>query len=167
MSEGEEDRRAVEEYRRQYGGGPFLAVDAVVTSNDGYVLLVRRSGPPQKGRLALPGGFLGTDETLLAAALRELEEETGLRLSSGQARPAERLLRDAPGRDPRARIVSVAFHFPLTQDAADLPVKGADDAADASWMKLDASMGPDDFYADHYGILQEFGLFADANHQGR
>lgn len=162
----EEDRRAIEEYRNRHGQGPFLATDAVMTSADGFVLLVRRSKPPQKGRLAFPGGFLERDETLLDSALRELAEETGLELRGGpEAEPQGRLLRDAPDRDPRARIVSAAFHFALPKEASAYPVKGADDAADASWIRLDPSMQPRDFYADHFAILGDFGLLPGASHQ--
>jgi bifunctional NMN adenylyltransferase/nudix hydrolase len=164
----EEDRRAIEEYRSRHGEGPFLATDAVVSSADGLVLLVRRSKPPQKGRLAFPGGFLKRDETLFDGALRELAEETGLDLRGGpQAKPRGWLLRDAPDRDPRARIVSAAFHFALPKKASAYPVKGADDAAEASWMKLDSSLKPQDFYADHFAILRDFGLLpeADLSHQ--
>lgn len=155
----EEDRRAVAEYRSGHGEGPFLAADAVVTSADGLVLLVRRSKPPQKGRLAFPGGFLDRDETLFDCALRELAEETGLDLhASPEAEPRAKLLRDAPDRDPRARIVSVAFHFVLSGTASARPVKGGDDAAEALWIRVDPSMQPRDFYADHFAILGDLGL---------
>lgn len=162
----EEDRRAIREYRDRHGEGPFLATDAVVTSADGFVLLVRRSKPPQKGRLAFPGGFLERDETLLDGALRELAEETGLDLRDRpDAKPRGRLMRDAPDRDPRARIVSVAFHFTVPGKASAYSVKGADDAAEASWTRLEPSMKPQDFYADHFAILGDFGLLPNTFHQ--
>lgn len=161
----EEDREAVEAYRRSRGSGPFLAADAVVVSSDGAVLLVRRARPPGRGLLALPGGFVVADETFLQAALRELVEETGLDVTlgaGGTAEPDATVVRDQPDRDPRARIVSVAHLFRLGRAAGDVPVRGGGDAAEASWVPLDALRGPDAFFADHHGILAAFGLTRDA-----
>lgn len=165
MNDEREDREAIEAYREKHGEGPFLAADAVVTSADGRILMVRRSAPPQKGRLALPGGFLGRVETLLACALRELAEETGLRLEGDDALPHSRLLRDAPGRDPRARIVSAVFHFPLSRQSAEMKVRGGDDAASASWVTLDNTLTADEFYADHHAILDTLGLLPVHQHR--
>jgi 8-oxo-dGTP diphosphatase len=88
---------------------PALAVDCVVfgfDEGDLKVLLVERALPPFKGTWALPGGFVRVDETLEDAARRELGEETGL----------ERVYLEqlytfgAPDRDPRERVVSVAYY---------------------------------------------------------
>ena len=86
---------------------PMLTADCVVVRSGSEVLLVRRGGEPFKGCWALPGGFMEMDETIEHCAVRELEEETGLRF-------AERDLRligvySAPGRDPRGRTVTAAF----------------------------------------------------------
>ncbi len=160
----DEDRLAIAAYREKYGTGPFLAADAVVVSADGLVLLVRRSAPPQKGRLALPGGFVEADETFLQAAVRELDEETGVCVDlpglEGNASAVPSLLRDAPDRDPRARIVSVAFLFRLDRPAAALTPKAGDDAAEAGWYRPDADLSSAECFADHYDILRGFGLFA-------
>ncbi|HXG95361.1 MAG TPA: NUDIX hydrolase [Blastocatellia bacterium] len=90
------------------------------------VLLIKRGREPFKGRWAFPGGFVGADESLEAAAARELKEETGL---EGIALKQIGAFGD-PGRDPRGHTVSVAFAAVLDSrnEAA-----AADDAEDAQW----------------------------------
>lgn len=159
VSTPDEDRQAVAVYRERYGEGPFIAADAVVSTSDGKVLLIRRSRPPGRGRLALPGGFVDRDEPFLDAALRELREETGLDLGPADLwANAPIQLRDRPDRDPRARIVSVAFHFALPSPSNALAVSASDDAADAAWVALGEALTAADFFSDHVDILAKFGL---------
>ncbi|GAA4465303.1 NUDIX hydrolase [Nemorincola caseinilytica] len=107
-----------------------LAADAMVFSGHGdqlQLLLIRRGHDPYKGMWAIPGGFVEDDEELEAAAIRELEEETGLRV------PAMTQLYTfgRVGRDTRGRTVTVTY-YAFTDNA--LPVHGADDAAEAQWV---------------------------------
>src|SRR5580658_2367801 len=104
--------------------GPSLAVDAVCLRR-GRVLLVRRGHPPFRGSWALPGGFVEIGETVEAAVLRELLEETGL---SGHVGPLVGVYSD-PTRDPRKHTVSAVF---LIHSAGGTP-RGGDDAASAEW----------------------------------
>src|SRR5687767_13799953 len=86
-----------------------VTVDVVVlTVRQGRLcaLLVRRGEPPQRGRWALPGGFVRPDEDLDDAAHRELLEEAGLR-APGHLEQVRTY--GEPGRDPRMRVVSVAY----------------------------------------------------------
>ncbi|MCG6940706.1 MAG: NUDIX hydrolase [Thiohalocapsa sp.] len=97
-----------------------------------HLLLIRRGNPPFEGAWALPGGFLDIDEDLETCAARELAEETGL---SGLY--LEQLCTfGAVGRDPRERVISVAYL--ALAPAGERSVQAGDDAADARWFRLDA-----------------------------
>lgn len=136
----------------KYAYEPFaVTVDlAVLTIRAGalHVLLVERGQEPYAGRWALPGGFVLPDESAETAARRELAEETGLSDVSGP--PLEQLRTySEPDRDPRMRVVSVAF----TALLPDLPEPlGGGDAAQARWVPY-ASAGPLAF--DHDRILAD------------
>lgn len=122
-----------------------LTVDCVVFGFDGgdlQVLLIRRALEPFKDRWALPGGFVHLDETLDEAARRELEEETGLR----EVFLEQLHTFGTVDRDPRERVVSVAYYALVKPSAA----TAATDAAEADWFPV-ASVPPLAF--DHAKIL--------------
>src|SRR5262245_3183653 len=108
-----------------------LTVDCAVfglDDEDLKVLLIQRALPPFEGQWALPGGFVRVSETLDEAARRELEEETGLRHVF-----LEQLYSfGAVDRDPRERVVSVAYYALV--NLSDHTVQGATDARDAAWF---------------------------------
>ncbi|GGS33810.1 NUDIX domain-containing protein [Streptomyces griseoviridis] len=118
---------------------PFaVTVDlAVLTLRAGalHVLLVERGQEPYAGRWALPGGFLLPEESAESAARRELAEETGLDEVAGLHLEQLRTYSE-PGRDPRMRVVSVAFACLLPE--APEP-RGGGDAAEARWVPYDAA----------------------------
>jgi 8-oxo-dGTP diphosphatase len=95
------------------------------------VLLIRRKHDPFAGKWALPGGFVDENETLEAAARRELHEETGLEVEGLQQLQTF----GDPGRDPRGWTIAVAFLARV--DAGKLQPEAADDAAEAAWHRLD------------------------------
>lgn len=111
---------------------PAVTVDVAVfrgSAGDRELLLVKRGSDPFAGTWALPGGFVDEDESLLAAARRELAEETGLE-------PRGDLVQVGaygdPGRDPRGWTVSVAFVAGLEWDEQ-VQVRAGSDAAEATW----------------------------------
>ncbi|WP_236239291.1 NUDIX domain-containing protein [Streptomyces sp. CC228A] len=114
------------------------------------VLLVRRGEEPYKDRWALPGGFVLPRESADRAARRELAEETGLSEATAAHLHLEQLRTYSdPDRDPRMRVVSVAY----TALGPDLPEpRGGGDAADAAWLPY-GTHGPLAF--DHDVILAD------------
>jgi 8-oxo-dGTP diphosphatase len=109
-----------------------------------HLLLVKRGIPPFRGRWAIPGGFVRERESLEDAALRELREETGV-----EDVYLEQLYTfGAPDRDPRGRVITVAYYALLSADVAP-PVAGTD-AAEARWHAV-AHLPPLAF--DHRTII--------------
>jgi len=113
-----------------------------------YVLVIRRGWPPFKGLWALPGGHVDVGEDVLAAAHRELAEETGLH--AGRLDPVG--VYPAPGRDPRGRYVD----FVYTATVPDLPQPVAgDDAAEARWIPVDYLLAAPGLAFDHQQIIHD------------
>ena len=128
---------------------PAVTADCMVMTQEAVprVLLIERGNEPYKGCWALPGGFLDMEETLEECAIRELEEETGLKVSIESIRQVGTYSR--VNRDPRGRTISTAF---IAVVDSPLPVKGQDDAARAEWFAID-SLPPLAF--DHDDIIRD------------
>jgi 8-oxo-dGTP diphosphatase len=125
---------------------PALTVDVVILTREKKprVLLVQRKHQPFAGKWALPGGFVDMEETLEAAARRELGEETGIR--TGKLHQLATF--GDPGRDPRGRVISVVYVAEV--DPGAVQPQAADDAADVGWFSLQR---PPQLAFDHVAIL--------------
>lgn len=129
---------------------PAVTVDIVLScrvDDQVNILLVQRAEPPFQGSWALPGGFVDIDETLEAAAARELEEETGLR---GVQLTQLRTYGD-PGRDPRGRVISVVYCGELPAGKLEQGLPGSD-AAQVRWFPISELPL---LAFDHLEIIQE------------
>lgn len=129
----------------------YVTADAICLARvDGavQVLVIRRGNPPYEGHWAFPGGFVDPDEDLHPAAVRELAEETGLRVPQLRQLGAY----GAPDRDPRHRTVTVA-HLAVLDEAA-APTAG-DDAAHAEWKPVAWLLDGDRLAFDHGQILRD------------
>lgn len=114
---------------------PAVTADCVVFGYDGeslFLLLIERGRDPFKGCWALPGGFVEIDETVEAGARRELEEETGIR----NIHLEQFHVFSAVDRDPRERVISVAFYALVRKSA--FKAIGGDDAVWAEWFRTDS-----------------------------
>lgn len=136
----------------------FVTTDAVVVQS-GHILLIERKAAPGKGLLALPGGFVNPNERLQSAMIRELREETKIRV------PAPVLIGsiknthvfDDPDRSARGRTITHAYYIELmpTEDGKLPVVKGADDAKTAKWYPLN-EVKSTDMFEDHAQIISYF-----------
>ena len=155
------EREFVETYKKQYASLPyppiFSTADAVVIQS-GHVLMIRRRAEPGKGLWALPGGYVNanTDKSVEDAAIRELREETGIKVPAPVLRGniVRSRVFDAIDRSPRGRIITHAFYIQLPD--GELPkVKGSDDADKARWVPI-AEVNSAECFEDHYEIIQHF-----------
>lgn len=137
----------------------FCTADVIAHNSEGsHVVLVTRKNHPGKGLLALPGGFVHPEETTIFAALRELQEETGIIKRDGDLCDSSWI--ETPGRDQRARIITHVFSF-IVYDHEIEQLKAGDDAEKVHWYPVQLiKTNMENFYADHGLILAEhfFGL---------
>lgn len=153
----------IQQYQAQFAGLKyppiFQTVDAVVVQA-GHLLLVQRKAMPGTGLWALPGGFLNVNERLVDACLRELREETRLKVPlpvlKGGIKANRRF--DDPERSLRGRTITDAFLIQLEPSEHGLaPVKGGDDAAKARWFPLAEVLEMDEqMFEDHLDIIRYF-----------
>ena len=126
---------------------PAVTVDIVVFSSDALdVLLIQRKHPPFEGHWALPGGFIEMEEPLEASALRELEEETGVT----DVALTEVGVFGAPSRDPRGRVVTIAYATVVEKPT--LTLEAGSDASEVAWF---ANMDLPKLAFDHSEIIQK------------
>jgi ADP-ribose pyrophosphatase YjhB (NUDIX family) len=131
---------------------PSVTTDAVCVRTRGgkrEVLLVTRGGPAEKGKLALPGGFIEYNERPEDCVVRELQEETGVKGSNPQLLGVF----GDPLRDKRRHIITIVY---VVQVDPDCSPKGGDDADHADFYSLEDILQRQDLAFDHLDILRRF-----------
>ncbi len=155
------ERNFIESYKKQYASltypPVFVTVDVVVVQS-GHLLMIKRRSEPGKGLYALPGGFLDTehDTSLVNAAIRELREETKIKVPEPVLRGniVSTHVFDAIERSSRGRTITHAFYIKLPD--GELPkVKGSDDAEKAKWIPF-SEVNSRECFEDHYEIFRHF-----------
>ena len=157
-----------EEFLKNYRPGdyerPSVTVDMLIFAVDNReesirLLLIKRKNHPFLGCWALPGGFVEITESLRDAAARELEEETGVK-----GMYLEQLYTfGETGRDPRSRIISVAYMAVI--DGSGLKVQAGDDAAEAEWFRVRRETAGDEericLWAENAGVSFSYRVAAE------
>jgi bifunctional NMN adenylyltransferase/nudix hydrolase len=155
------EREFIAEHNKQYAGLKyppiFSTADAVVICS-GHVLMIKRRAEPGKGLWALPGGYVNarTDKSVEDAAIRELREETQIKVPAPVLRGSivRSKVFDAVDRSPRGRIITHCFFIQLPD--GELPkVKGSDDAEKARWVPI-AEVRSEECFEDHFEIISHF-----------
>jgi bifunctional NMN adenylyltransferase/nudix hydrolase len=150
----------IQSYKKSWANAPyppiFVTADAVVIQS-GHVLLIKRRAEPGKNLWAIPGGFVNANERVEYAALRELREETKLKVPEPVLRGNIKIreVYDAPDRSLRGRTITHAIGIELP--AGPLPkVKGSDDAEKAKWIPLSVfEKMRSQMFEDHYSIVMD------------
>lgn len=150
----------VQKYKKAWEAAPyaptFVTADAVVIQS-GHILLVERGAAPGRGLLALPGGFINPHERVVDAAVRELREETKLKVPAPVLKGSitGSHVFDHPYRSLRGRTITHAFMFELAPGP--LPkVKGSDDAKHAFWKPLSEIVDAESqMFEDHFHIIKK------------
>lgn len=149
----------INKYRKSWEAAPyaptFVTADAVVFCS-GHVLLVKRGAAPGQRLFALPGGFLNQNERIEDAAIRELREETRLKVPAPVLKGSIRASQvfDHPNRSARGRTITHAYMIVLPDGP--LPkVKGSDDAEWAGWVPL-ADLKSEGIFEDHHDVIEYF-----------
>jgi bifunctional NMN adenylyltransferase/nudix hydrolase len=150
----------IQDYKIQWEAAPYpvkhLTVDAVVEQS-GHILLVKRRSEPGKGLWALPGGHLEMTETLQEGVIRELREETGIKVPVPVLQGSVKATHvfDSPNRSTIGRVVTFASYIKLADDTSLPRVRGMDDAEKAKWVPI-SEIAEDRLFDDHYHIIQYF-----------
>lgn len=148
----------VQKYKQAWAAAPyeptFVTVDVVVVQS-GHILLIQRKARPGQGLWALPGGFLNPSEKIEDAAIRELREETRIKVPAPVLRGSIKANRvfDDPHRSSRGRTITHAYLMDLAPDVKLPQVKGSDDARVAKWWPL-TDVDSEMMFEDHFSIIQ-------------
>ncbi|MAH87083.1 MAG: ADP-ribose pyrophosphatase [Kiloniella sp.] len=153
-----EEDRFIQNYKAGWKASPypptFVTVSAVVVQS-GHVLLVERKTRPGLGLTALPGGFVREDESLEDGVIRELREDTRIKVPEAVLRGSIRstAVFDYPKRSARGRTISHT-HLIQLRDSTSLPrVRGGEERPVAFWLPFH-QLDPQRMFEDHYHIIR-------------
>lgn len=149
------DAKYERDYPLKYGAGPHMTGDALVQVGT-KILLIKRGREYGYGLFALPGGFVNPGETFDAAIMRELKEETKIKvpLPVLKGSVVKTDVFDNPNRSGRARIVTKCAHILLANDVTPPEVRGSDDADEALWIDI-SDIDPTLMFEDHFHIIRK------------
>jgi ADP-ribose pyrophosphatase YjhB (NUDIX family) len=125
---------------------PIPTVDIIIEKDD-KIVLIRRKNEPFKGKLAIPGGFVNEGELIEERAIKEAKEETSLDVELKEILGVYSI----PDRDPRGHLMTTVFIAKPIRGR----VKGGDDAASASWFRIDEKI-LNELSFDHKKIIQDY-----------
>ena len=147
-------------YKKQWTAAPYpvkhVTVDAVVEQG-GHILLIRRRSSPGKGLWALPGGHLNEYEPIMTGIIRELKEETKIKVPEAVLRGSVETVQvfDDPHRSTLGRVITHAAHIKLVGDVKLPKIVGSDDADKAAWVPI-ANLSESELFDDHFHIIKFF-----------
>jgi bifunctional NMN adenylyltransferase/nudix hydrolase len=154
-----QEKDYIDKYKKSWENAPFppifVTVDNLILKS-GHLLLIKRGHNPGKGLFALPGGFVNPKEKLIDAALRELKEETKIKVNIPELKKSitDYKVFDDPMRSSRGRVISHTYLINLGSGQLPL-IKAGDDAAGAMWIPLsDYYTMEDKFFEDHFHIIR-------------
>lgn len=155
-----EEYNYIQAYKESWAVAPyaptFVTADAVVVQS-GHILMIQRKHAPGKGLYAISGGFVNQNEFIKDAAIRELREETKLKVPVPVLKGSitKEKVYDAPNRSLRGRTITHAFLIELNPGPLP-PVKGSDDAKEAFWIPLSQfDKLQDQMFEDHASIIKD------------
>ena len=150
----------IRDYKESWKNSPFppvfVTVDCIVTCS-AHILLIKRKDSPGKNQWALPGGFIDQEETLIESAIRELKEETKIKVPSPVLKGSiiQEKTFDDPHRSSRGRTITSAYHIDLKNELSLPKVTANDDAIDVRWIPFN-EVKRDMMFEDHYDIFDYF-----------
>jgi bifunctional NMN adenylyltransferase/nudix hydrolase len=150
----------IQKYKLAWAAAPydpiFVTTDAWVVQS-GHVLLIQRKKEPGHGLWAAAGGFLGLKDTLIESMLRELKEETKIKVPAAvlEGSIIDSHVFDSPTRSMRGRTITHSYLIKLKDDKELAHVKAADDAMAAKWVPL-SEVVSDNMYEDHWDQFMFF-----------
>lgn len=152
-----EEKEFIAKYKQQFASLAyppfFVTVDTLIVQS-GHALLIKRRHNPGKNLWAIPGGFIGQNELIIDAAIRELKEETKIKVPVAVLKGSIKKTQvfDHPNRSARGRTITHCFYIELPDGPLE-KVEAADDAQAVKWVPI-AEIASDKCFEDHFSMIQ-------------